>query len=168
MSRSGDPAIIRGPSIGCQPYITSMTEHSAQSAERRERAKPESLRARSISTSLTVKDLAASVAWYRDVVGFTVDQQYEREGKLRAVALKAGAIRVLLNQDDGARGWERVKGEGFSMQFTTAQSIDDIANRIKAKGGTLVTEPADMPWGVRAFRLVDPDGYKLTISSERK
>jgi len=145
-----------------------MTENSAKSAERRDRAKPETLRARQISTSLTVKDLATSLAWYRDVVGFTVDQQYEREGKLRAIALKAGAIRVLLNQDDGGRGWERVKGEGFSIQFTTAQSIDEIANRIKANGGTLASEPADMPWGVRMFRLVDPDGFKLVISSERK
>jgi uncharacterized glyoxalase superfamily protein PhnB len=32
----------------------------------------------------------------------------------------------------------------------------------------LETEPADMPWGARVFRLVDPDGYKLSISSERK
>jgi uncharacterized glyoxalase superfamily protein PhnB len=61
-----------------------------------------------------------------------------------------------------------VKGEGFSIQFTTAQSVDDVANRIKARGGKLESEPADMPWGVRAFRVVDPDGYKITFSSERK
>ena len=96
--------------------------------------------------------------------GFTVDQQYEREGKLRAVSLKAGSIRILLNQDDGGRGWDRTKGEGFSFQLTTAQSVDEIAQRIKANGGTLATEPADMPWGVRSFRLVDPDGYRLAIS----
>lgn len=131
------------------------------------RAKPESFRARSVGPSLTVRDLHKSLEWYRDVVGFTVDQMYEREGKLRAVALKAGAIRFLINQDDGARGWDRVKGEGFSLQFTTGQRIDDIADRITSRGGTLETEPADMPWGVRMFRLVDPDGYKLVISSER-
>ena len=133
----------------------------------KQRAQPESFRARAINVSLTAKDLQKSVAWYRDVVGFTVDQQYEREGKLRAVALKAGAIRILLNLDDGGRGWDRAKGEGFSVMFTTAQSVDDIANRIKANGGTLASEPADMPWGVRMFRVVDPDGFKLAISSER-
>ena len=133
----------------------------------KQRAQPESLRARAINVSLTATDLQKSVAWYRDVVGFTVDQQYEREGRLRAVALKAGTIRILLNQDDGGRGWDRTKGEGFSVMFTTAQSVDDVANRIKASGGTLASEPAGMPWGVRMFRLVDPDGYKLAISSER-
>lgn len=128
----------------------------------------EALVGRELSTSMTVKDLGASTTWYRDIVGFTVDQEYEREGKLRAVAMRAGSVRILLNQDDGAKGWDRVKGQGFSLQITTEQSIDAIADGIKAAGGTLVSEPADMPWGVRMFRLEDPDGYKWTISSLRK
>src|SRR5688572_9141574 len=111
-----------------------------------DRAQPESFRARALSMSLTVKDLRASVAWYRDVVGFTVDQEFEREGQLRSVALKAGDVRILLNQDDGKKGWDRKKGEGFSFQFTTVQDIDAVAKRIKDRGGKLETEPADMPW----------------------
>ena len=102
------------------------------------------------------------------MVGFTVDQEYEREGKLRAVALIAGNVRILIVQDDGAKGWDRVKGEGFSLHFTTVQDVDEIAKRIKEFGGTLESEPADMPWGARAFRLQDPDGFNLTISSRVK
>jgi len=113
-----------------------------------------------------VKDIPKSLAWYRDVVGFTLDKEHQRDGKLVAVSLKAGAVRILINQDDGARGFDRVKGEGFSLQITTAQSVDDIANRIKSLGGTLESEPADMPWGPRVFRVKDPDGFKLVISSE--
>lgn len=132
------------------------------------RADPQSFRARALSASLTVKDLETSLAWYRDVVGFTVDQRHERGGTLRAVSFKAGDVRILINQDDGAKGWERTKGEGFSLQFTTAQSVDDIARRIKERGGTLESEPVDTPWGARVFRLRDPDGFKLVISSERR
>jgi uncharacterized glyoxalase superfamily protein PhnB len=122
--------------------------------------------AQSLEVSLTVRDLSASVAWYRDVVGFTVDREYSREGRLFAVALSAGPVRILLGQDDGAKGQDRVKGDGFSLQFTTPQSVDAIAARIRAHGGTLDTEPADM-WGTRAFRLRDPDGFRLTISAPR-
>ena len=132
------------------------------------RAQPESFRAREMTASLTVKDLRQSVAWYRDLLGFTVDREIERDGKLRAVAIKAGAIRILLNQDDGARGLDRVKGEGFSLQLITSQSVDEIADRIKRQGGSLETEPADMPWGPRVFRVRDPDGFKFAISSERR
>jgi uncharacterized glyoxalase superfamily protein PhnB len=130
-------------------------------------AQPESLRVSALSASLTVNDLQKSLAWYRDVVGFTVDQQFEREGKLMAVALKAGAGGIVLGQDDGAKGWDRAKGEGFSLQVTTTQNIDELAKQIKARGGTLELEPTDMHWGARVFRLKDPDGFKLAISSER-
>ena len=123
--------------------------------------------ARSLSTSLTVKDLKASLAWYRDVVGFTVNQQHEREGVVRAVSFSAGAVQLLINQDDGAKGMDRVKGEGFSLMFTTSQDIDAIARGITERGGTLDSEPADMPWGARVFRLRDPDGFRLVITTER-
>lgn len=123
--------------------------------------------ARALMASLTASDLRKSLAWYTDVVGFAVDRRYEPGGVLRAVSLRAGDVRILLTQDDGARGMDRVKGEGFSLQLTTAQDVDALAARIRAAGGTLDSEPADTPWGFRAFRLRDPDGFKLVISSER-
>jgi uncharacterized glyoxalase superfamily protein PhnB len=132
-----------------------------------QRAQPETFRARALAISLTVKDLRNSVVWYRDVIGFVVAREIERDGLLRAVRMKAGAVEILLNQDDGAKGLKRKKGEGFSFQFTTAQRVDDVANRIKAQGGRLEAEPADMPWGVRLLRMRDPDGFVFSISSPR-
>ena len=132
----------------------------------KQRAQPESFRARTLSASLTVKDLQKSLAWYRDVVGFTVNKEHERDGKLRAISLSAGVVQILLGQDDGAKGLDRAKGGGFSLRMTTAQNIDELATRIKERGSTLETEPADMH-GARFFRLRDPDGFLLVISSER-
>jgi len=131
------------------------------------RSQPESLRARALAASITVKDLQESRDWYRDVVGFTVDRVFEHEGKLRAVALKAGAVEILLTQDDGAKGMDRRKGEGMSLMLTTAQNVDEIAARIKERGGKLDSEPEDN-WGMRAFRFSDPDGFRFTVASERK
>jgi len=118
-----------------------------------------------LAASLTVKDLGTSLAWYRDVMGFTVDRVHERDGTPRAASLSAGRVRILIGQDDGAKGWDRVKGEGFSLQFTTDQDIDTIAQRARDGGATLDTEPVDTPWGTRIFRLRDPDGFRLTIST---
>jgi uncharacterized glyoxalase superfamily protein PhnB len=140
---------------------------TAKKPSQPKRHQPETFRARTLSASLTVKDLQKSVAWYRDAVGFFVGRSIERDGKVIAVMMKAGTIEISLNQDDGAKGWDRVKGQGFALYFTTAQKVDDIANRIKANGGTLEREPADMPWGVRMFRFKDPDGFSIAISSER-
>jgi uncharacterized glyoxalase superfamily protein PhnB len=145
-----------------------MSTSSSNSAGGTPRAQRESLHATGLNASLTVQDLTRSLAWYRDVLGFTVDQQHERGGRVFAVSLKAGIVRILLNQDDGAKGTDRVKGAGFSLQLTTTQDIDQLAARIRGAGGTLDMEPTDMPWGARVFRVQDPDGFRYAISSERK
>ncbi len=140
-----------------------MTNPNSQS-----RSQPESFRARTMGVSLTAKNFEKSLKWYTEVLGFTLDRNYERDGKIVGAAIKAGDVAISLNQDDGKKGADRIVGQGFSMMFTTAQSVDEVAARVKAAGGTLDSEPADMPWGARIFRITDPDGYKLVVSSERK
>jgi uncharacterized glyoxalase superfamily protein PhnB len=125
-----------------------------------------SFEAVSLAASLTVADLRGSTAWYRDVLGFAVAREYERDGALIAVTMSAGEIELLLTQDNGARGEERVKGEGFSLRFTTAQDVDALASGIVARGGVLDMEPTDA-FGARVFRLRDPDGFRLVISSQK-
>ena len=131
-----------------------------------ERKTPETLRGRNLNASLTVNDLEKSLAWYRDVFGFHVEREFERDGRKMAVSLQAGSVALLLTQDDGAKGANRVKGEGFSMMIVTAQDVDQLAAGIKQRGGTLDSEP-DTRFGRRAFRLHDPDGFKFVISTER-
>lgn len=123
------------------------------------------LQADSLEASLTVGQLERSAAWYCDALGFALDQRHERAGRLIAISLRAGAVRILLTQDDGAKGMERIKGEGMSLQITTSQQAEDIASRLKAYGSALDTEPTRMPWGVTVLRVRDPDGFRLTISS---
>jgi uncharacterized glyoxalase superfamily protein PhnB len=123
------------------------------------------LQADRLEASLTVNHLEHSVAWYCDALGFVVDRRHERDGRLVAVSLQAGAVRILLAQDDGAKGADRVKGEGFSLQITTSQKAADVAARLVAHGTALVSEPTRMPWGVTVVRVRDPDGFRLTISS---
>ena len=126
---------------------------------------PEHLQGNSLEASLTVNNLERSTAWYCSMLGFSEDRRHERAGRLIAVSLKAGAVRILLTQDDGAKGLDRVKGEGFSLQITTHQNADELAERIKKQGGSLVTEPVTAPNGARIFRVRDPDGFRITISS---
>jgi uncharacterized glyoxalase superfamily protein PhnB len=87
-----------------------------------------------------VNDLTQSLAWYCDVLGFVVGQRWERDGALVGAELKAGKVTVYLSQEDGKMG-ERTKGQGFRLYWYTDQNIDQIANGIKSRGGTLATEP---------------------------
>lgn len=138
------------------------------SAERNgkvERSKPESLRLKMITPSLTAGDFEASLAWYSEVLGFTVLEEWEHDGKILGAELAAGAARLMLGRDDWAKGRDRKKGEGMRLYFSVSQDLDEIAEGIKARGGTLEAEPQDMPWGGRAFSVADPDGFNITFST---
>lgn len=124
------------------------------------------LTAQSLEVSLTVASVRSSAAWYRDALGFMIDREFERDGRLLAIRLRAGGIRILLTQDDGAKGADRPKGDGFSFQITTLQPIDALATRARQAGAVLDLEPTDA-LGARVFRLRDPDGFRITVSSPR-
>ena len=127
-----------------------------------ERAEPETFRARTISATLAVKDIEKSLTWYRDKVGFWVEEKFQRAGKLTGFALKAGDVRIVVNQDDGGTGWDRVKGAGFILNFTTTQDLGLLAEAIKQRGARVELANSDAS-GTRSLRLSDPDGFKIAI-----
>ncbi len=129
------------------------------------RQEPESLRLRSAGPSFTVSDIEKSLAFYRDVLGFTLKERWEQDGVLHGVEMVAGSVTFWLGQDDWKKGRDRAKGQGFRMYCGTSQDVDVLAERIKAAGGTLTEEPTSRPWGGRDFALVDPDGFAITIAS---
>lgn len=130
-----------------------------------ERKQPETLRLKAVMPSLTVDDAEASLAWYRDVVGFTVADEMRHEGRLQGAVLRAGDVEFLIAQDDFKKGRDRPKGVGFRLYCTTRQDVDRLAAEIKERGGELAHEPTDQPWGARDFAVVDPDGFAISIST---
>ena len=116
-----------------------------------------------LAPSITVKDIQKSLHWYHDILGFAIENKMEREGKLVMASVRTGEVKLNLNLDDGAKGWDRIKGLGCSYSLWTNDDVDAIARRIKANGGTIDSEPVDAPWGARYFRLTDPDGFKWAI-----
>lgn len=137
------------------------TSDGAGRSERR-RTEPESLRLRSLSPSLTVDDVEASLRFYEDGLGFTVHERWEEEGKLLGVMLVAGSCYIGLSQDDFSKGRDRQKGVGFRIWGETTQDLEAIAARLREHG-----HEADGPneqWGMTVLSTTDPDGYKLSLT----
>ena len=139
-----------------------------KAAPAKARAGAKTLKMISASPGFTVNDLEKSLAWYRDVVGFVVEERWEHEGKLAGVQLRAGDVRFMIGQDDWKKGHDRKKGDGFRMYCTTTQDVDALAKKIEARGGALDQQPRDQPWGSRDFALTDPDGFRITIGANKK
>ena len=129
------------------------------------RSQPENLRLRNVGIGLTVNDLKKSLVWYRDILGFVAGEEWRQDGALMGVEMRAGAVTVWIGQDDWKKGRDRVKGEGIRLFGRTAQDIDRLAAHIKSRGGVLAHDPRTEPWGERDFGLVDPDGFKITITT---
>ncbi|MFY9822830.1 MAG: VOC family protein [Thermoanaerobaculia bacterium] len=132
----------------------------------KDRQQPETLRLRALMPALTVNDLATSLAWYRDVLGFIVAEEIRHEDRLVAVRLKAGSVEFLLGQDDFAKGRDRAKGVALRLYCITGQDVDQLAAAIQSRGGKLAQEPKDQPWGTRDFAVVDPDGFLISITTD--
>lgn len=134
-------------------------------ATARVRKQPETLRLVRVTPSLRVNDLTTSLAWYREVLGFVVADQWEYDGSLGGAVLRAGTVELVLNQDDVQEHGDRAKGEGVRLYCTTRQELEALAQWIQGRGGRLDYEPKVQPWGSREFGITDPDGYKITIAA---
>ena len=125
----------------------------------------EALQITTIVPSFTVDDLQKSITFY-EALGFTAGERWEDNGTLLGVMLRAGKTEIGLSQDDWKKGRDRKKGVGMRLFMSTAQNVDEVAARARSAGITLASEPHDSEWKTRAFEVVDPSGFLLTISSE--
>ncbi len=123
---------------------------------------------RDASPSFTVNDLERSLRFYRDVLGFKVEQKWEENGKVLGVSFRAGKVTLMIGQDDWKKGRDRMKGQGFRIYFETETDVDALAEGIAKRGGTLESLPENRPWGYRDFSMADLDGFKLTFGSPIK
>ena len=122
------------------------------------------LQGKTVSMSLTVDDVQRSITFFEGL-GFAVHDRWERDGTLLGVMLRAGDVQIGLSQDDWKKGRDRVKGAGLRIFVSTTQNIDRLAERAKAAGVSLDSEPYDTEWGSRVFDATEPSGFKVTIAS---
>lgn len=125
----------------------------------------DALQITTITPSLTVDDVKASLAFY-EALGFTVDQRWEENGQLLGVMLRAGSTQIGISQDDWKKGRDRKKGVGLRLYFATTQNVDEVAARAKRAGLTLDSEPHEGEENMRLFEITDPNGFLLSIVNE--
>jgi uncharacterized glyoxalase superfamily protein PhnB len=125
----------------------------------------EAVQISAIVPTFTVDDLQKSMTFY-EALGFAVDERWEDNGTLLGVMMRAGKSQIGLNQDDWKKGRDREKGIGMRLFLSTPHNVDEIAKRAKSAGIALKSEPHDTEWKTRAFAVIDPSGFVLTIGSE--
>ena len=110
---------------------------------------------------LAVPDFARSSAFYRDVLGFAVNDLapgwmlYERDG-----------CRIMAGECPDAIP-PRDIGDHSYFAYLAVDDVDAYHARAVG-GGAEITKPLrNEPWGMREFGLRTADGHRLMIGSER-
>jgi lactoylglutathione lyase len=124
--------------------------------------------ARRAGVILAVRDVAASVAFYRDVVGFAVEAEFD-DPPYASLAL--AGMRLSLAEQGHAS--EDRPGVEMTAPVDPSQAaavvvveVDDARaeyTAMQAAGVRLLAEPYEPPWGGCRFFAIDPDGFLVEI-----
>jgi uncharacterized glyoxalase superfamily protein PhnB len=107
---------------------------------------------------LQVRDLRESVAFYTDVLGFTVDGMFPEDAPTWA-GLTSGNARVMLSTFDGVA---EPKLTGIIYMYP--DDVDAAWDKLKAT--VPIVEPiATRVYGMREFSFTDPNGYVITLGN---
>jgi len=119
-----------------------------------------------VQVVLFVSDVAATLLYYRDTLGFHVD--FEHGSPPTHARVSSG--------ERGGPSAARIRFERRSTPSATAQScylyvhvgqrLDELCADYRARGVDIVSEPKDRAWGLRQFEIRDCNGYLLTFAAE--
>jgi lactoylglutathione lyase len=121
----------------------------------------------SLRVELFVTDVARSVRFYRDVLGFETPED---------VAVDAGYVAV--RRGDAVIGLGAAEGlptdhpvaPGSTRPAAGVELVLEVGDVVAARdhavaaGADLASDLARQPWGLTDFRLLDPDGFYVRVT----
>lgn len=122
---------------------------------------------------LFVKDMAKMIMFYRDVLGFEIQEDLDTAN---VYLIKDGTLFMLYGRNDFEKMLNRKLEytKGFNGHFEIAlyvdtfEEVDKRFNEVVAKGVTPVLPPETEPWGQRTCYIADPEGNLIEIGSFNK
>ena len=120
----------------------------------------------SLMLELFVDDLAVSRDFYQRVLDFTIESQ-EANGY---TAMGNGTARIALNHrtvkkihpSDGPADQRPGRGVEIVLEVDDVRAVHA---RVQAAGWPLISPLTTQKWGQTDFRVADPDGYRLRLTS---
>jgi glyoxylase I family protein len=120
------------------------------------------------ATLIQVFDMPASLAFYRDVMGFQVVSDAPEDGRCDWVWLKSGESELMLNTayESEARppapDAARIAAHGDTILYFACEDVEAAASVLRARG-VASREPIVTLYGMKQVYLQDPDGYAICL-----
>lgn len=118
----------------------------------------------SVSPVLVVKDLAASLNYWRDKVGFDVSRVYGDPPNF-AMPMR-GDVTIMLAQAPEGReppqaNWRVV--DKCNQMYIYVDDVSSLYEELKSRGATIDFTLYDTPWGTREFGIQDLDDHDIAF-----
>ena len=118
---------------------------------------------------LFVDDMGESVRFYRRALGFEVVREVRGDyASLRSGDIMLGIGPIAKLPDTGGYFTRSIASQRRGLGVEIVMEVDDLSaahRRVLNSGHTVFEPPQQRPWGLRDFRIVDPDGYYLRVTS---
>ena len=130
------------------------------------------------ATFLPHSDPEASLAFYRDTLGFEVRNDVG-SGTMRwltvgppeqpgtSIVLHPPAVDPGITDEERRTVVEMMAKGTFGMILLSTKDLDGTFERLQASGAEVVQEPTQQPYGVRDCAFRDPAGNLLRIDEQR-
>jgi uncharacterized glyoxalase superfamily protein PhnB len=106
---------------------------------------------------LYVKDFARSLAYYRDVLGFSGDFVWGDPPYYAVLCLGDAAVHL-----------NALAPPATSIVCIFCTGVDALYAELAARGATIKHPPQDEPYGMREFQVTDLDGHLLAFGEAVK
>jgi catechol 2,3-dioxygenase-like lactoylglutathione lyase family enzyme len=106
------------------------------------------------ATVLTVRDIGASLAYYRDALGFAVTFEYGKPTFYVCLCRDEAALHLI-----AANEAKREPGQGALCIFV--DNVDALYAELVERKAKVLKPPANYDYGMREFDAVDLDGNKI-------
>jgi catechol 2,3-dioxygenase-like lactoylglutathione lyase family enzyme len=110
---------------------------------------------------LVVRDVAATLAYYRDVLGFTV-RGYEHAPEDNGTATRDGCTIFFNRGPRAAPNAQLVPPDLFDVYLWT-DDVRALHEEFVGRGAKVLHPPTERPWGMLEIRVRDVNGYVLGI-----
>lgn len=109
---------------------------------------------------IPVTNVDAAAEYYASVLGFSVDWGNDHGG---IGGISQGDCRMFLTN----AAFRAARGPHSPvivwLNLNSRHDVDQLFDRWKSRGATIVEPVEDKPWNLREFRIADPDGNQLRV-----
>lgn len=105
--------------------------------------------------TLWSKNFDASINFYKDILGLSVEYQDENFVQFQTEGTKLYIHRI-------KDGEELLRKHTVEIHFEVTD-VDEVFDELRSKGIEFDGRPENMPWGTRQASFRDPEGYAIEL-----